>query len=59
MRNAGYTPDDTMPMDRLDLVNLTWTCVGTAISGAPNGRSLGTFGAESIYRTETLLDYAA
>lgn len=60
VRNAGYTPDDTMPMDRLDLVNLTWTYVGTTpISGAPNGRSLGTFGAESIYRTETLLDYAA
>ena len=39
---------------------LLWTYVGTTpISGAPNGRSLGTFGAESIYRTETLLDYAA
>lgn len=59
-QNAGFTPGDVSPMDRLDVVNLTWTYVtGPTIVGSGNGVSLGRFGADSIYDTVGLVSYAA
>lgn len=59
-QNAGFTPGDVRPMDRLDVVNLTWTYVnGPTIAGTANGVPLGRFGADSIYDTVGLVSYAA
>jgi PEP-CTERM motif len=59
-QNAGFTPGDVSPMDRLDVVNLTWTYVnGPTIAGTVNGVPLGRFGADSIYDRVGLVSYAA
>ena len=50
----GFTPDDVVPMDDADIVNLTWACVsGPSIPGNPNGANLGDFTAQSIHNTIT------
>lgn len=60
VQNVGFTPDDVTPNDDIDLPNLTWTYNnGPTISGSPDGRDLGQFGASSIYGTATLVSYAA
>ena len=57
-QNAGFTPDGVAPMDRPDVVNLTWTYVsGPAIRG--NGVDLGAFSAVSTYDLVSVVDYAA
>lgn len=59
-QNVGYTPDDVLPTDDADIVNLTWVYTsGPMISGSPNGVSLGLFSAQSIYNTITQVSYAA
>jgi PEP-CTERM motif len=51
-QHAGFTPGDVAPMDRLDVVTLTWTDVsGPTIAGTANGVPLGRFGADSIHDT--------
>ncbi|WP_158219684.1 PEP-CTERM sorting domain-containing protein [Ideonella sp. A 288] len=59
-RLVGFTPDDVLPIDDPLLPNLTWIyTAGATLSGQPNGRDLGKFGASSIYSDEHEVSYAA
>lgn len=59
-QNLGFTPDDVMPTDNPNIVNLTWSYLtGPTILGQPNGVDLGLFSAQSIYNTPTMVSYAA
>lgn len=57
---VGFTPDDVLPIDDPLLPNLTWIYTsGATISGQPDGRDLGLFGAMSIHADEREVSYAA
>lgn len=60
-QNIGFTPDNVSPTDNANIVNLTWAYLtGPDLLGQPNGiNSLGTFSAQSIYNTSTLVSYTA
>lgn len=59
-QNVGYTPDDVMPIDNPNIVNLTWVyTTGATLVGDPNGYNLGDFSAQSIYGESRQVSYAA
>ena len=59
-QNVGFTPSDVMPIDDPGLTNITWAYTsGPTIVGSPNGVDLGTFYAESLFGTPTLVSYTA
>lgn len=56
----GFTPDDVLPLDRADLMNITWVyTTGNTILGQPIGADLGTFSAQSLYNTDGEVSYSA
>lgn len=56
----GFTPDDVRPVDRADLMNITWVYTsGATILGQPNGVDLGNFSAQSLFNTPGQVSYAA
>jgi hypothetical protein len=56
----GFTPDDVLPTDRADLMNITWVyTTGAPILGQPSGVDLGNFSAQSLFNTEGVVSYAA
>jgi hypothetical protein len=56
----GFTPDDVVPIDRADLMNITWVYTsGNTILGQPSGVDLGNFSAQSLYNTAGVVSYAA
>lgn len=58
-QNLGFTPDDVIPTDNPNTVNLTWAyTTGATILGQPSGVGLGTFSAQSTYGTPTLVSYS-
>ncbi len=59
-QNLGFTPDDVVPTDNPNIVNLTWAyTTGPTILGQPSGVDLGFFTAKSIYGTPTLVSYSS
>ena len=51
-QNIGFTPDDVIPTDNGNIVNLTWAYTsGPTLLGQPSGIDLGLFWAQSIYGT--------
>lgn len=59
-QNVGFTPDDVIPVDNPNLVNITWAYTfGPTLLGQPNGIDLGLFSAQSIYKTPTQVSYSS
>ena len=59
-QNVGYTPDDVIPTDNPNLVNITWAYTsGPTLLGQPSGIDLGFFSAVSTYNNPTLVSYAS
>jgi hypothetical protein len=59
-QNLGFTPDDVVPTDDPNIVNITWAhTTGPTILGQPNGIDLGLFSGQSIYSLPTLVSYGA
>lgn len=59
-QNVGFTPDDVVPTDNPNIVNLTWAYTfGPTLLGQPNGIDLGLFSAQSLYGIPTLVSYSA
>jgi hypothetical protein len=59
-QNLGFTPNDVMPSDNPNIVNLTWSYLsGPTIMGQPQGVDLGLFSAQSIYNAPTMVSYTA
>jgi hypothetical protein len=62
-QNVGFTPFDVAPIDRPDIVNLTWVytsgpdILGAAISNA--GTDLGNFTANTLFSLTDTVSYAA
>jgi PEP-CTERM motif-containing protein len=55
----GFTPDDVVPTDNPNIVNITWAYTnGATILGQPSGVGLGDFSAQSIYNSPTLVSYS-
>lgn len=58
-QNRGFTPDDVVPTDNPNIVNLTWAYTsGATTLGQPSGVGLGLFAAQSIYATPTVVSYS-
>jgi hypothetical protein len=62
-QNVGYTPFDVSPVDRPDIVNLTWVhTTGADIvgqSGSNAGTNLGDFTAQTLFSLTTQVGYAS
>jgi hypothetical protein len=59
-QDLGFTPDDVIPVDDPNIVNITWAYTsGPTILGQPGGQDLGLFSAESIYGQPTVVSYAS
>ena len=59
-QNIGFTPDDVIPTDNGNIVNLTWAYTsGPTLLGQPSGIDLGLFWAQSIYKNPTLVSYSS
>lgn len=59
-QNVGFTPDDVIPVDNPNLVNITWAYTfGPTLLGQPNGIDLGLFSAQSIHKTPTQVSYSS
>ena len=59
-QNVGFTPDDVVPTDNPNIVNITWAYTsGPTLLGQPNGIDLGLFSAKSIYHLRTQVSYAS
>ena len=59
-QNVGFTPDDVVPTDRANIVNITWAyTTGSTILGQPLGKDLGQFTAQSTIGLPILVSYAS
>jgi len=59
-QNVGFTPDDVIPTDNPNIVNITWAYTsGPTLLGQPSGIDLGLFSADSVYGTPTLVSYSS
>lgn len=59
-QNLGFTPDDVVPNDDPNLVNITWAYTsGPTILGQPSGMNLGVFSAQSTMNGPGQVSYAA
>lgn len=59
-QNVGFTPDDVIPTDDPNVVNITWAYTsGRTLLGQPSGIDLGLFSAQSIYGTPTQVSYSS
>lgn len=59
-QNVGFTPDDVVPTDNPNIVNITWAyTTGATLLGQPSGMDLGLFTAKSILNRPTLTSYTA
>ena len=59
-QNVGFTPDDVLPNDDPNTLNITWVYTsGLTLSGQPTGLDLGLFSAKSIYNLIRLDSYTA
>jgi len=59
-QTMGFTPDDVVPTDNSNLLNITWAYTsGPILLGEPSGIDLSLFSAKSIYGVPTLVSYAA
>ncbi len=60
VQTLGSTPDDVIPVDNPNVVNLTWAYTsGPTLLGEPSGMDLGTFSAESIFNLAAQDSYAS
>lgn len=59
-QNVGFTPDDVLPTDNPNIVNITWAYTsGPTLLGQPSGIDLGLFSAKSIFNNPTQVSYAS
>jgi hypothetical protein len=59
-QDLGFTPDDVLPTDNPNIVNITWAYTsGPTLLGEPSGIDLGLFSAQSIYKNPTLVSYGS
>jgi hypothetical protein len=58
-QNVGFTPDDVVPTDNPNVLNITWVYTTGATLVGTGGLDLGLFSARSTINTPTLVSYAA